>query len=352
MKARQGMKAQLESDKAEPAAAPADLAAADLEVARRVLDVEARAITTLAGLLDGAFVEAVARLAKVEGRVIVTGMGKSGHVARKIAATLASTGTPALFVHPGEASHGDLGMITAKDAVIALSNSGNTLELSDIITYAKRFAIPLVAMTARTDSALAEAADVALILPGAAQGAPEACPMGLAPTTSTTLMLALGDALAVALLERKGFSPSDFKLLHPGGALGKRLLRVADLMHGADALPLCGPDTVMSEAILIMTAGHFGCVGIVDDGRRLIGIITDGDLRRHMNQDIMGRRAGDIMTPRPRTIRANALAAEAVSFMNTSTPPFLCVFVVDEAGPPERPVGILHMHDCLRAGVI
>ncbi|MEQ9607992.1 MAG: KpsF/GutQ family sugar-phosphate isomerase [Kiloniellaceae bacterium] len=343
------MKAQLDSERA---AAGADLPGKDLEVARRVLDMEAKAIGTLANLLDGAFVDAVERLAAVEGRVIVTGMGKSGHIARKIAATLASTGTPAQFVHPGEASHGVLGMITPKDAVIALSNSGNTLELSDIITYAKRFAIPLVAMTARSNSALAEAADVALILPGAAEGAPEACPLGLAPTTSTTLMLALGDALAVALLERKNFSPSDFKVFHPGGALGKRLLRVADLMHGLDALPLCGPDTVVSEAILIMTAGHFGCVGIVDGNRRLIGIITDGDLRRHMNQNILALQAADIMTPKPRTIRANALAAEAVAFMNTSTPPFLCVFVVDEAGPADRPVGILHMHDCLRAGVV
>jgi arabinose-5-phosphate isomerase len=279
-------------------------------------------------------------------------MGKSGHVARKIAATLASTGTPSQVVHPGEASHGDLGMITAKDAVIALSNSGNTLELSDIITYAKRFAIPLVAMTARADSALAEAADVALILPGAAQGAPEACPMGLAPTTSTTLMLALGDALAVALLERKGFSTSDFQVFHPGGALGKRLLRVSDLMHGPETMPVCGPDTVVSEAILIMTAGHFGCVGIVDDGKRLVGIITDGDLRRHMHREILTLKAADIMTAKPRTIRANALAAEAVAFMNTSSPPFLCVFVVDEAGSSERPLGILHLHDCLRAGVV
>jgi len=338
------MTAQLKSDKADTAA--------DIEVARRVLDVEAQALTTLAGSLDGGFVDAVVNLAAVEGRVIVTGMGKSGHVARKIAATLASTGTPSQFVHPGEASHGDLGMITAKDAVIALSNSGNTLELSDMITYAKRFAIPLIGMTARADSALAEAADIALILPGAAQGAPEACPMGLAPTTSTTMMLALGDALAVALLERKGFSTSDFKVFHPGGALGKRLLRVSDLMHGAEALPVCSPDTVMSEAILIMTAGHFGCVGIVDDNKRLIGIVTDGDLRRHMDQNIMSMTAAEIMTASPRTIRASALAAEAVSFMNTSNPPFLCVFVVDEAGPPERPVGILHMHDCLSAGVV
>jgi arabinose-5-phosphate isomerase len=338
------MTAQLKTDET--------LAPADLAVARRVLDVEAEALKTLAGTLNGDFIDALTRLEAVEGRVIVTGMGKSGHVARKIAATLASTGTPAQFVHPGEASHGDLGMITDKDAVIALSNSGNTLELSDIVTYAKRFAIPLVAMTSRADSALAEAADVALILPGGAQGVAEACAVTQAPTTSTTMMLALGDALAVALLERKGFSSSDFKVFHPGGALGKRLLRVSDLMHGGDDLPVCGPDTVMSEAILTMTAGRFGCVGIVDAERRLIGIITDGDLRRHMNQNILGLKAADIMTARPRTIRATALAAEAVAFMNTSTPPFLCVFVVDENGPSEVPVGILHLHDCLRAGVV
>jgi arabinose-5-phosphate isomerase len=344
------MKSTLESDR--PLDSDAPDTAADLAVARRVLELEAEALTTLAAGLNGGFAEAVARLAEVEGRVIVTGMGKSGHVARKIAATLASTGTPALFVHPGEASHGDLGMITQKDAVIALSNSGNTLELSDIITYAKRFAIPLVAMTARTDSALAEAADIALILPGKAQGAPEACAVTQAPTTSTTMMLALGDALAVALLERKGFSSNDFKVFHPGGSLGKRLLRVSDLMHGGDDLPLCGPDTDMKEAILAMTTGRFGCVGIIDEARRLIGIITDGDLRRHMEQDILALKAGDIMTPKPRTIRANALAAEAVAFMNTSTPPFLCLFVVDENGSPERPIGILHMHDCLRAGVV
>ncbi|MEO3427610.1 KpsF/GutQ family sugar-phosphate isomerase [Pelagibius sp. CAU 1746] len=344
------MKSTLEADRQAGSDRPES--AADLAVARRVLEVEAKALMTLAAGLDGGFVEAVARLAKVEGRVIVTGMGKSGHVARKIAATLASTGTPAQFVHPGEASHGDLGMITDKDAVIALSNSGNTAELSDIITYAKRFGIALVAMTARADSALAKAADIALIVPSAAQGVPEACAVTQAPTTSTTMMLALGDALAVALLERKGFSSSDFKVFHPGGALGKRLLRVSDLMHGPDDLPLCGPETLMSEAILVMTAGHFGCVGIVDDKRRLLGIITDGDLRRHMDKDILALKAADIMTPKPRTIRANALAAEAVGFMNTSTPPFLCVFVVDENGPAERPVGILHMHDCLRAGVV
>lgn len=324
------------------------MAEADLEVARRVLKVEAEALDILAQGLDGRFVEAVDRLSAIEGRVVVTGMGKSGHVARKIAATLASTGTPAQFVHPGEASHGDLGMITAADAVIALSNSGNTLELSDIITYAKRFAIPLIAMTAKAESALAEAASVPLILPPA----DEACPMGLAPTTSTTMMIALGDALSVALLERKGFSASDFRLLHPGGALGKRLLWVSDLMHEGKDLPLCSPDTVMSEAILTMTEGRFGCVGVVDDAGQLIGIITDGDLRRHMDSALLTQTAREVMTCSPRTIRSSALAAEAVAFMNTSDPPFLCVFVVDEAGPPGKPVGILHMHDCLRAGVV
>ncbi|WP_420346145.1 KpsF/GutQ family sugar-phosphate isomerase [Pelagibius sp.] len=319
----------------------------DLAVAARVLSVEAEALNTLARSLDGRFIEAIERLAAVKGRVVVTGMGKSGHIARKITATLASTGTPAQFVHPGEASHGDLGMITAEDAVIALSNSGNTLELSDIVTYAKRFSIPMIAITAKAESALAEAADVPLILPAA----PEACPMGLAPTTSTTMMLALGDALAVALLDRKGFSASDFRLLHPGGTLGKRLLRVSDLMHGREALPLCSPDTVMSEAILVMTEGHFGCVGIVDEAGRLTGIITDGDLRRHMDNGLLSCQARDVMTAAPRTIRASALAAEAVALMNTSNPPFLCVFVVDEEVSPDVPVGILHMHDCLRAGV-
>lgn len=320
----------------------------DLEVARNVLKVEAEALQSLAQSLDGRFVEAIERLAEVEGRVIVTGMGKSGHVARKIAATLASTGTPAQFVHPGEASHGDLGMITAADAVIALSNSGNTAELSAIITYATRFAIPLIAVTAKAKSALADAASVPLILPAA----PEACTLGVAPTSSTTMMLALGDAIAIALLERKGFSDSDFHLLHPGGALGQRLLRVSDLMHGPEALPLCGPETVMSDAILTMTEGHFGCVGVVDGQGRLIGIITDGDLRRHMDRSLLTERAGDIMTPSPRTIRAGALAAEAMAFMNTSEPPFLCVFVIEDDAPAAKPIGILHMHDCLRAGIV
>ncbi len=292
--------------------------------------------------LDGKFTDALNILSAVTGRVIVTGMGKSGHIARKIAATLASTGTPAYFVHPGEASHGDLGMIAHDDAVIALSNSGSTQELNDLLEYAKRFAIPLIAITARENSMMAEVADIALILPPV----PEGCPMGLAPTTSTTMQLALGDAIAVALLERRGFSSSDFQVFHPGGQIGNNLLRVSDLMHSGSDMPLTTPDTPMSEAILTMTEKRFGCVGVVDEPGHLIGVITDGDLRRHMSKDMLSISAGDIMTRNPRTIRANALAAEAVAFMNTSTPPFLCVFVVDKT-----PIGILHLHDCLQAGV-
>jgi arabinose-5-phosphate isomerase len=268
-------------------------------------------------------------------------MGKSGHVARKLAATLASTGTPALFVHPGEASHGDLGMITPQDYVLALSNSGNTAELAAIIGYCKRFAIPLLGIVGRAASQLAEEADVALILPET----PEACPLGLAPTTSTTMMLALGDALAVALLERRGFTAQDFQVLHPGGALGARLLRVKDLMHGIDRLPLARPETPMSEAILAMSAQPFGCVGIVDAAGRLVGIVTDGDLRRHMGADLLRQTAGAVMTRGPRTIRPQALAAEAIGYMNDRR--ILSLFVVED----ERPLGIVQLYDCLRAGV-
>ena len=326
---------------------PATETNADLESASRVLSLEAEGIRALADSLDDKFIAAVDRLSTVTGRVIVTGMGKSGHIARKIAATLASTGTPAYFVHPGEASHGDLGMIAHDDAVLALSNSGNTRELNDLVEYTRRFSIPLIAITARSKSMISELADVALILPSV----PEGCPMGLAPTTSTTMQLALGDALSVALLERRGFSPSDFQVFHPGGQLGSNLQRVSDLMHSGDDMPLTTPDTPMSEAILVMTEKRFGCVGVVDEDGRLIGVITDGDLRRHMTTEMLSERAGDLMTSNPRTIRANALAAEAVAFMNTSTPPFLCVFVVEKADTGDRPIGILHMHDCLQAGV-
>jgi arabinose-5-phosphate isomerase len=274
---------------------------------------------------------------------VVTGMGKSGHVARKIAATLASTGTPALYVHPAEASHGDLGMITRDDAVLALSNSGETPELADIVAYTRRFVIPLIAIVGRARSSLVEAADLALVLPPR----PEACPMGLAPTTSSTAMLALGDALAVALLERRGFGASEFSVLHPGGKLGQKLVRVEELMHRGEALPLVRLDTPLCDVILEITAKRLGCVGVVNGVGALAGIITDGDLRRHMSDGLLERRAVEIMTPAPKTIRPQALAAEALAAMNHAERPFTVIFVVDG----RRPVGVLHMHDCLRAGV-
>ncbi|MDP6573326.1 MAG: KpsF/GutQ family sugar-phosphate isomerase [Rhodospirillales bacterium] len=298
-------------------------------------------LEALARSLGERFVAALDLMGGAKGRVVVAGIGKSGHVARKIAATLASTGTPALFVHPAEASHGDLGMITEDDAVLALSNSGETEEMADIVAYAKRFEIPLVAITGKPDSALAEAASVALIIPEN----DEACPLGLAPTTSTTVMLALGDAIAVALLERKGFSADNFQELHPGGKLARRLLKVADIMHGEEELPLVDGDTTMADALLVMTAKRFGCVGIVDGSGRLEGIVTDGDLRRHMSPELLARKAAEVMSRHPHTIASQALASEAVRAMNERAVTNL--FVVD-GGPP---VGILHIHDCLRAGV-
>jgi arabinose-5-phosphate isomerase len=250
---------------------------ATLDAARRVLWTEAEALSALAETLDERFEQVVEQLAGIRGRTVVTAMGKSGHVARKIAATLASTGTPALYVHPAEASHGDLGMITGDDAVLALSNSGETPELADIVAYTRRFSIPLVAIVGRGESSLVEAADLALVLPAR----PEACPMGLAPTTSSTAMLGLGDALAVALLERRGFGAREFSLLHPGGKLGKKLVRVEDLMHRDDALPLVALEAPMWDVILEITAKRLGCVGVVNGSGELTGVITDGDLRRH-----------------------------------------------------------------------
>ena len=313
-----------------------------IEAARRVLRAEVEGLRALAESLDGGFADAIETLARISGRVIVTGMGKSGHVARKIASTLASTGTPSFFVHPGEASHGDLGMVASGDAVLALSNSGDTAELADILAYTKRFRIPLIAMTRRSESALCEAADVALVLPQSA----EACPMGLAPTTSTTMMLALGDAIAVALLDRKGFSADDFQVLHPGGQLGRQLLRVADIMHRDAAMPLVPAGSTMAEAILVITEKSFGCAGVVDPAGRLIGIVTDGDLRRHMGEALLSARVEAVMTPTPKTIRPQALAAEALGQMNSQA--ITSLFAVDEGS---RPLGILHIHDCLRAGV-
>jgi arabinose-5-phosphate isomerase len=319
---------------------PAD----DLETGRAVLRAECAGLTELAASLDGSFGRAVALLRAVRGRVIVSGMGKSGHIARKIAATFASTGTPAHFVHPAEASHGDLGMIVPGDAVLALSNSGETAELADLIDHATRFGIPLLAITGRAGSALARAADVALILPASA----EACPMGLAPTTSTTMQLALGDALAVALLNRRGFTHSDFHAFHPGGRLGARLHRVGDLMHTGDALPVTHAALPMPDALLLMTGKGFGCLCVVDAAGALAGIVTDGDLRRAMAPDLLDRHVGEIMNTHPLTARPDMLAAEALRVMNDRPRPITTLFVLD---PARRPVGLLHVHDLLRAGV-
>ena len=269
-------------------------------------------------------------------------MGKSGHIGRKIAATLASTGTPAFFVHAAEASHGDLGMIASGDAVLALSNSGDTPELADLISYTRRYGIPLIGITSRAGSALAEAADARLILPNVG----EACPLGLAPTTSTTLMIALGDALAVALLERRGFTADNYKVFHPGGQLGRKLFKVEDLMHTGAELPLVEPSTPMSEVVLVMTQKTFGVAGVVDGGGRLVGIVTDGDLRRHIGGDLFKLTAGNIMTKWPKTTGRNILAAEAMRRMNDWK--ITSVFVVED----EKPVGIIRMHDILRAGAL
>jgi arabinose-5-phosphate isomerase len=316
----------------------------DLAVARRVIRAEIDGLERLSHGLESAFVAALDICAAVAGRVAVTGIGKSGHIARKIASTLASTGTPAQFVHPAEASHGDLGMIGRGDAIIALSNSGETNELSDIVAYSRRFEIPLVAITSRRGSPLAEAADAVLLLPCA----PEACPMGLAPTTSTTMMLTLGDAIAIGLLERKGFSTDDFHRFHPGGQLGRQLLRVTDIMHTGDAIPLVPPEMPMSEAILVMSAKSFGCVGVRASDGRLVGVVTDGDLRRHMGDGLLSLPVAQVMHPSPKTIAANRLAGEALAMMTGRLPATTSLFVVDEE---ERPTGFVHMHDCLRAGI-
>ena len=318
--------------------------AGDLATARDVLAAEAAGLQALSATLDDDFVRAVSLLAETRGRVVVSGMGKSGHVARKVAATLASTGTPSLFVHPAEASHGDLGMIVRGDTLLALSNSGETAELADLVEHCSRFGVPLIAVTARPASALATAATVALILPDA----PEACPMGLAPTTSTTMQMALGDALAVALLTRRGFTARDFRRFHPGGKLGARLRRVRALMHTGEAMPLATPDTAMDQALLTMTEKRFGCVGVVDAQGLLVGILTDGDLRRAMGPDLLSRRIVDVMTSAPRSVGPDALAAEALAMMNDGARPITTLFVLD-AG---RPVGLLHVHDLLRAGVV
>lgn len=323
--------------------ASADLAASASAV--RTLEVEYDGLGQLKAALEGAmaqpFAAAIKALVAAKGRVIVTGIGKSGHVGQKIAATMASTGTPAFFVHPTEASHGDLGMVTREDAIIALSWSGETVELGNIITYSRRFRVPLIAITSKATSALGSQADVVLELPKAN----EACPHGLAPTTSTTMQLALGDALAVALLEAKGFSAHDFKVFHPGGKLGASLKYVRDLMHGRDEMPLVVADIRVGEALLVMTQKSFGCVGVIDEAGHLAGMITDGDLRRHMSAGLLAMRAADIMTRKPDTLLPGMLASAALEYFNAKTRTQM--FVVENG----LPVGILHVHDLLRAGV-
>lgn len=312
-----------------------------LASARAVIAREIEGLEAVAAALDKKFEALVTAVAGLKGRIIISGMGKSGHIGKKIAATLASTGTPSYFVHPSEASHGDLGMITPDDLVLCLSNSGETHELRDIIAYTRRFAIPLVALVRRAESVLVEAADIAIVLPAV----PEASPIG-APTTSTTMMLAFGDALAVALMERKGFSKTDFGVYHPGGKLGSQFIRVADLMHKADELPLVGDHAPMQQVLLTMTQKRFGCAGVVDSSGVMLGIVTDGDLRRHMEQNLMAKTAYEVMTKNPVTITPATLAAEALGIMNSKS--ITCLFALEDG----KPVGILHIHDCLRAGIM
>jgi arabinose-5-phosphate isomerase len=324
---------------------PRSEASSQIESALRTLDTEAGGIAALIAAIRGGLgaplVAAVELIAKSKGRLIVTGMGKSGHVGRKIAATFASTGTPAYFVHPGEASHGDLGMITKDDVIMALSWSGETVELKDLIDYSRRFGTGLIAVTAEAESTLAKSADVVLLLPQAR----EACPHNLAPTTSSLMQLALGDALAVALLENRGFTALDFRGLHPGGRLGAKLKFIRDVMHADAAVPLRPLGTAMADAVVEMTAKGFGCVGITSADGRLMGIITDGDLRRHMRPDLLAAKVDDVMTRQPKTVSGDQLVSEALELLNSSK---ITAVIVVENGTP---VGIVHLHDLLRAGV-
>jgi arabinose-5-phosphate isomerase len=312
-----------------------------IEIGARVINTEADALNLMADSLGVEFVKAVELILNTNGRVIVSGMGKSGHIGRKIAATLASTGTPAFFVHPAEASHGDLGMVTPDDVCLVLSNSGETSELSDIIAHTRRFNIPLIGVASRPNSTLLKTADIALVLPNA----PEACAIGMAPTTSTTLTLALGDALAVAIMDIRGFEKENFRTFHPGGKLGAQLLKVGNLMHIADALPLVEIDTPMSQAIIIMSEKTFGVAGLVNSDGLLIGIVTDGDLRRNIG-DLLSKTAGQVATKNPLTIGENDLAQKALQIMNDKK--ITCLFVVDDE---KKPIGLVRMHDCLRAGI-
>lgn len=310
-----------------------------LATARRVIAREAEALTMLGASLDGSFSAAVRLIMDCKGRVIVSGMGKSGHVGRKIAATFASTGTPAQFVHPAEASHGDLGMVMQGDVVLILSNSGETPELADIVAHTRRFEIPMIGVASRPDSTLLRAADVAIVLPAA----PEACETGIVPTTSTTMTLALGDALAIALMEHRAFTPEHFRIFHPGGKLGAKLLKVRDLMHRE--MPLIDADVPMAEALLAISRHGFGVVGVTGPDGTLQGVITDGDLRRHMD-GLLSHKAGEVMTKNPRSVAPDALAEVALAQMNDRK--ITCLFVTTG----DKAEGILHIHDLLRAGVV
>lgn len=315
------------------------------EAALRTLELEGNGLAALRAALSNGlsapFKAAVTLIKGARGRVIVSGIGKSGHIGQKIAATLASTGTPAFFVHPTEASHGDLGMITSDDVILALSWSGETVELKNIITYSRRFSVPLIALTSGAASALAKNSDIALCLPQVK----EACPHGLAPTTSTTVTLALGDCLAIALLEARGFTAQDFKNFHPGGSLGASLRYVSDIMHKGDRLPLAHKSEPMSEALVTMTSKALGCLGVVDKKGRLVGVITDGDLRRHMGQTLLSAKAGDVMTRNPKVIEPDMLASAALEMINAAR--ITTLFVIED----DKPIGVVHVHDLLRAGV-
>lgn len=311
--------------------------------AKWVINMEAKALHALAESLDESFVQAIDCLATRMGRVIVSGMGKNGHIGKKITATLASTGTTAHFVHPAEASHGDLGMIDKNDAVIALSNSGETAELSDLIAYTRRFSIPLIAITSKPHSTLGKASDIVLCLPPMT----EACPNGQAPTTSTTATLALGDAISIALLERRGFSAEDFGVFHPGGKLGKKLIKVADIMHDISKTPIVSPDTVMGDALIIMAEKNFGCLAVTDENNTLLGVITDGDLRRNMSSKLPATPAEAVMTTNPTTLPVDVMAAEAVAILNQKK--INVVFITDAHNKIQ---GVLHIHDLLTAGVV
>jgi arabinose-5-phosphate isomerase len=317
---------------------------AAVESALKAVATETAGLSALAVALDGALGaalgEAVRLIGEATGRIIVTGMGKSGHIGTKISATLASTGTPAFFVHPAEASHGDLGMIRPEDVILALSWSGETAELKNIVHYSRRFRVPLIAVTSGADSTLAETADVTLVLPHVE----EACPHGLAPTTTALVQLALGDALAIALLESRGFSAADFRAFHPGGSLGASLTHIRDIMHEGDKVPLAPLGTPMSEAIVLMTQKGFGCLGITDAKDHLVGIVTDGDLRRNLDTDLLERRVDEVMTPDPRSIAPDELVASAIEMLNAAS--ITALYVVEG----DRPVGIVHMHDLLRIG--